>query len=343
MNCQQPITVGLGWPALAVVMLIVGPWSCAPEKPSDRDLADLEVEAVDVEEVDDAQAVVAGVGGREITREEFNRRIDGMIDRARSRLQSQDRRQSFLSRIVEFELMADEGHRQGLSDHPRVRHAIKEVMAQLMLQDVIDEEVSMSDIDGEQRRAYFDDNFEQFAEDERRQLAILVADESSSPDRWLAPFADGEFEDPEEAVTRFRRAAFRYSQERRSGDRGGDIGWRTPQQAHLLGDDVFDWEFGEVYGPFDDDSRKVWAMVIDIEEPERPDIEELEQEITERIYDERRRQARSAWVDNLAQDADVERFEERYDDVTPPDDSAPPPLGELPRVGDDDIGTFDQQ
>ena len=343
MNHRQSTTAGLGWRALAVVMLLVGAWSCAPEKPSDRELADLDVEAADFEEVDDARAVVARVGGREISREEFNRRIDGMIDSARSRLQSQDRRRSFLSRIVEFELMADEGHRQGLGNHPRVRHAIQEVMAQLVVEDVIDDQVSMADIDDDQRRAYFDEHFDSFVDGERRQLAALVVDESSSPDRWLEAFGDGEFDDPQEAIRQFRRAAFRYSDDRRSGDRGGDIGWRTPQNGEFFGDDVFEWEPGAVHGPFEDGLRQVWAMVIDVDESPHPDIEELEQEITERIYDERRRQVRGDWVDNLSQDAQIERFEERFDDVTPPDASAPPPLGELPRVGDDDIGTFEQQ
>lgn len=319
------------WPvALAVCCVAVAAGCIPPDKPSDREADDLDIEADEVDDLEDGQAVVARVGGREITREEFNRRIDGLADFARARLQSDQRREDFLNRIVEFEVMADEAHRQGLEDHARVRHAVKETMVDLMIEDHLSEQVSMADIDDEDRHRYFENNTDEFHEPERRRIARLVVDDREKLDRLFERWDRQSFDDPEEAGRAFRRFAFRFSDERETGDDGGDLGWRKPDDGTVFDQDVFEWEPGVVKGPFEEDDRYVLKMVVERQEPRRPGLEDLEQELTSRIYEQRRDQARRALVDEVVADARVERFEHNLEQAQPPE-TAPPPLEELPR------------
>lgn len=306
---------------------------CAPEKPSDAVAGQMQVELDEVDDLEDPQAVVARIDGEEITREEFNRRIDGLAEFARVRLQSAEQRQDFLARIVEFEVLADVAERRGYGEHARTRQAMNETMVDLMVEEWLQDEVSIADIDEQDRRAHFEDHEDDFFRPERRRLARVVADDEAQAQalrqRWVDE-ASSYGEDERERM--FRRFAFRHSRERDTGDRGGDVGWREPGDDQEFGDEVFDWEPGEVYGPFEVDGRWMLKMVVEKEESRAPTAEQLEQQITTRIYEERRRQARRDWIDGLTADIDVEVWDQRLEDVNAPEQPGPLRLGDVPRV-----------
>ena len=321
--------------ATALVVAGVVAVGCAPEKPSDRTATELEVEIDETGALEDGEAVVARVDGEEITRDEFNRRIDGLVEFARARLQSTERRRDFLRAIVEFEVMADEAERRQLGDHPRVRQAMKKTMVELMLDERVSDEVSMADIDEEARRAYFDAHTDEFHRDERRRIARIVVADVDRVQKLVADIEEDEPEDLEEAEEVFRRSAYYYSEDRETGDRGGVVGWYEGDDGGMFGEDIFQWEPGTVQGPFEREGEVVLKMVIDVDEARRPAFDELEQQLTTAVYEERRRQARSRLVDEMTAGADVEIFADRLDDIERPRVDVPPPLEELPRGSTD--------
>ena len=324
---------GIGrWMGLCVAVGVM--LGCAPEKPSDADARDLEVDAEQMEQLDDPEAVVARIGGEEITRQQFDRRIEGLVDFARARLQSEERREQFLERIVEFEVMAGQAQQMGFGDHPRVRQAVQTAAVELMIEDHLRGEVSMADVDDDARTAYFEEHIDEFHSPERRRLARLVVDDEERADELLQRWEDKEIGEDDEPEIEFRRFAFLHSEERDTGDEGGDAGWTDPSESEVYGEDVFDWEFARVYGPFEDNGQFVLKMVIEIEEADEPTVDELQQQLTERVYEKRRTQTREAFVDTFTSDAQVEIYEERLGDIEPPPKEAPPRLDELPRGSD---------
>ena len=315
---------------LALAALAVG--CTPPEKPSDAQAGKLQVEVDSFHDLEDGQAVVARVGGEEITREEFDRRIRGLADFARLRLQSAAQREDFLARIVEFEVMADEAERRGYGDHVRVRHAMKEAMVQIMVEEWLRSEVSIAELDEEQRQAYYEEFREEFVEPEQRRVARIVVDSEERGLHLVERLPEAAERAEDGLGNRFRRFAFKHSLERETGDQGGDAGWRTPGEVGAFGEDVFEWEREQVYGPFEtEEGLWVLKMVVDIREEVEPGAEELEQEIVQRVYEERRQEARHRWIDELAAGADVQIWSERLDGLSAPSDEVPPRLEELPR------------
>lgn len=323
-----------GWKYLvvAVGMVIAG---CAPEKPSEAVGAkDLEIEADGDDTLEDSEAVVARIDGEAITREEFDRRVDGLAEFARVRLQSADDREELLGRIAEFEVLADVAERKGYGASAEVRHVIKETMVALMVDEYLRDEVSMGDIDEEARRAYLEAHTEEFHRPERRRLARIVVDDEEAADEVMSRWHE-DVVDADDRADEFRRFAFYYSEDRTTGDDGGIIGWFTAEEARREGLKLFDWEPEVVMGPRELDDGVAIEMVIDVDAEQPPVFEALEQQLTERVFAERRDEARHRLVEGLTADADVEVWDERIDEldeIAPKKRDVPASIQDIPLV-----------
>ncbi len=318
----------IGW--LGIAMLIA--MGCAPEKPSDAvAMKDLEIEAGD-DSLEDPQAVVARIDGEEITREEFELRLNGLAEFARVRVQAADDREDFLRRIAEFELLADVAERGGYGSSVEVRHAMKETMVALMVEDHLRSEVSISDIDEQALREYYEANKDEFHRSERRQLIrVFVEDEERAEElkqRWLE-----KVEDFEEPAIEFRRYAFYHSKDRATGDQGGMVGWFETGSEEVPREEIFEWEPEVAMGPIEFDGGFALEMIIDVEPKVQPSFEELEQVLTERVYAKRRDEARRLLVEGLTADADVEVWDEgvaELDEQRPSTTDIPLRLQDIP-------------
>ncbi len=298
---------------------------CAPEKPSDVDSTKLEIEETSLEG-DESEIVVARVDGEEITLEEFERRINGLAPFARVRLQSLERRKEFLRSTVQFEIMADEAERRGYGDRPEVRHAIKETMVRLMVAELLRKEVSISDIDDEMVEAYFEERADEFTGVERRRVARLWTAEKEKIEALVERWEREKPDELAEEMRLFRQFAFRHSEDRDSGDMGGDVGWVVEP------DDAFSSAPGTLLGPVEKGDGWEIRMVVEVQESSTPTLEEVESDIRTKLYEEKRRAVRQQYIDELKAQATVELFEDRLEDVRPPSARTPQKLEELPRL-----------
>ncbi len=324
--------------AMLVASMIVAGLGCAPEKPSQQvALEDLDVELDEVLELDDGEAIVARINGEEISREEFNRRLSGLADFARSRFQTDQRRRDFLARIIEFEILAGEAQRLQMGDHLEVRHAMSETMADLTLEEWISSEVRLTDVDDGDVEAYLEEHRQALGEPEELRLAKLVVAQRERAEELAQRFED-DFAEAEDIENAFRRFAFEQSQARDSGDEGGDLGWFKPD-ASPFGDeqDIGQWERGQLMGPLELEEGFGLAMVIDRRQAREPVLEEMEQLITANIFEERRADARRELVGDLTANADVEVWEERVEalEEQAPEADVPTSIQEIRREGDD--------
>lgn len=305
---------------------------CAPKKPSQGDSRELEVEEGGGE-VDDSAVIVARINGEAITKEEFERRVQGLAPFARVRLQSPERRKEFLRSIAQFEVMADAAERQGFGDRPQVRQAMKETMVRLFMNETLRERVSMRDIDEAMLAQFYQEHLEELKKPERRRLARVWYEDRGAAEAAKARFlSENQSDDPDLVGRLFQRFAFRYSQDRRTGDQGGDLGWTEKESADLLREGAFLVDAGAVQGPFEaDEGWELW-MVVELEEEQIPSLEESAGEVRARIFEKQRDEAWQAVVDELLSRAEIETFENNIEDLEPPVMRIPARLEELPRV-----------
>lgn len=314
----------------SVVLAMMSLWACAPQKPSDVRSTHLEVEESPIEE-DEEAVVVARVQGEEISLAEFERRIEGLAPFARVRLQSGERRQEFLRSLVQFEVMADEAERRGYGDRTDVRHAIKETMTRMMMAEFLGDEVSLHDIDDQALEDYFQRNREAFSRSEERRLAMVWVEDEEGMEQLLARWQEKAEAGIEEPMREFQQFAFRHSQHRETGDRGGDLGWVVEKEAELF-EEVYGAEPGVLMDPVEKSGGWALRMVVEVREATDPSFEEVESEVRNRLLEERRDVARRALIDELSDEVEIEVFEDRLAELEPPVVEIPLQLDELPRV-----------
>lgn len=331
-NCASMIGLAGYILGVVVVMTLLG---CPPSKPSDVDATELEVEAEDLEELDDREAVVAVVAGEKITRQEFNRRVGALEDFARVRFQARERREDLLTRLVEFEVLADEAERRGYGSHVEVRRAIKRAMADRYVEDHISESISMADIDEEDRRAYFEKRAREFEKPERRRMARLWVAETQTAETLARRWAEEAPEDVDEAGRAFQQFVFYHSEDRSTGDFRGLTDWVAADEKNFSPADLFDREPATLHGPYEANDGYVLEMVVDVKPAHRPEFEEVDQEITRRIHEERRVRQRRELLDRLRSEAEIEIDEESLAEIEEPDPTPPLRLDEIPRIGEE--------
>lgn len=306
--------------------------ACPPEKPSDQDSRELGIDESAMA-LDPAEIVVARVNGEEITLEEFQRRIDGLVPYARVRVQSLDRQKEFLNNVAQFEILADVAELKGYGASFEVRHSMKETMAKLLLADV-SREVSLREIEDQELVAYFESHGDSLRTPEERRLSeVFVEDRERALElrrRFQEEYAH-EVEGTERGAI-FIEFAFRYSEERRRGDLGGFVGLYSESDESPEAFRAFELQPFEVVGPDEVEGGFLLQMVTGQQEAVEPSFEEMESEIRNLVLEMRREDARRALLERLRHDAVIERNQEAIETVDPPAEEVPLRIEELPRT-----------
>lgn len=280
--------------------------ACAPERPSD--IARARQEITDTKTARDEAArkqIVAEVAGETFSRELLERRIDALSPAMRSRYASTQQRQELLPTLATFEVLVDEAERRGLGDDAHVREALREELAYQYVEAALRERVSLDSINDAALRAHYDANPALSQRAERRHVAAIEAATEAELiallDRWRAtPAATTDAK-----ILELRKLAARFSTDRASANKGGDIGWfepagpigglPTPQQRWQLA--VAELKApGDATGPVELDGT--WrAGVLMAYEPARTiPFEELKTSLRDQLFEQRRAAARQELV-----------------------------------------------
>ena len=130
---------------------------------------------------DEKTKVVAKVGDRVITLEDFERRLQQQSPFARSRYNSLERKREFLQTLVRFELLALDAEAKGYDKDPDVVLARKQAMVKRMTAEEIRDLVKMEDITEADIKTFYDANKDEFDKPaEVRAAHLLVADEAQA-------------------------------------------------------------------------------------------------------------------------------------------------------------------
>ncbi len=212
---------------LVAAALLLSCAGCAPNKPSETRPHGQRSEGNDAPSNASSIATepVALVDGETITLGEFNRRLSALPDFARARYATVEQKQSYLTSVAQFEMMADQAEKKGLGDRAPILYAMKQALADRLVDAVGRKKVSMDDIDQAAIARYYREHAHAYHQPARRRVALIEVDsreQAAKMRRRVLAEMDGSKLGP---VNAFRGAAATYSIDRKVGGKGGDIGF----------------------------------------------------------------------------------------------------------------------
>lgn len=317
---------------------------CAPHKPTRAQMRGGRAagERAESKASIDKEAVVV-VDGEEISLGELERRIGELPEYARARYATIEQKQSYLDSVAQFEVMADVAERDGLGDRPEVYWAMKQAMAD----DLVDEAVrkERAEIGRDEITAYYEAHPDEFHTPAGRHVALITIatrEEAATVRKRVLAEMDEADDGP---IHAFRRSAAAYSTARASAQKGGDIGFVQPpdagandtgssdsEQAHPeIAKQVFALDHkGEVTPVFALDGR--WALATFFEEREASsvDLDEAAGEIRKKLAARRRDDIEGDFVASLRDGADIDVDQALVGEAQQPPAPAPSELDDIP-------------
>ncbi|MFU8804279.1 MAG: peptidylprolyl isomerase [Bradymonadaceae bacterium] len=212
---------------------------------------------------------------------------------------------------------------------------MKEAMVRVMLQDVLRERVPLRDVDDEAVEAFYKENLADFTQVERRRALVLLVDTEEGAVKLKRDFETVKIGE-DVRINAFRQLANRWSTDRASADNGGDIGHF---EAGVEEEDAYRAKTASVLFELSDvglisephETERGWQLVMMMERrPEQVrELDDVARDIRTRLFENRRQTARTAYIEELMKDAEIELFPELLGDIQLPEPVVPRRLEEL--------------
>lgn len=139
-----------------------------------------------------AQTVLAKVGDRTITLGDYVSALERMDAFDRLRYQTAERRKVLLDEMIEVELLAREAERRGLDKSPETQAYLNQLMREEMLRQLRDDQPRPEQIPIGEVRSYYEAHQSDFADPERRRVAVIALPTKKAADEALAQLADAD-------------------------------------------------------------------------------------------------------------------------------------------------------
>ena len=167
--------------------------------------------------------VVARIGDRLITLQEFEKRLNQQSTFARARHNSPSRKQEFLDSLVRFELLAIEAERKGYGEDPDVQLAQKQAMVRRFTSQELSKLVKMSDVTPADIEAHYNENISEFSRAEQVRAAHILLPSEARGLEVLAELNAAIEKTPKQAQSIFKEFVTKYSTDDATKARGGDL------------------------------------------------------------------------------------------------------------------------
>jgi len=259
---------------------------------------------------------VAIIDGVVITVADFRDRLNKQSPYIRARYTSLERKKEFLDNLVRFEVLAKEAERRGLGEDPEVVRTMKQVMIQKLMQDEFDNRVKVEDITDKEMRDYYTAHSTDYNQPEQvRVSAIVIKKDSKLADR-LAEEVKG----PKGQDNRtFRDMVLQYSEDEDSKVRGGDLRYfdETSQEvpAEVIKASFALEKVGDVAGPIKTSKGMYILKQTGRRKALSRTFEEVQRQIQNRLYREKRTNVMDNFVEGLRKAAKVQVFDQRISKI----------------------------
>jgi len=172
-----------------------------------------------------SSAVVARVDGAVITVSDLEKRINKQPPFVRARYTSAAKKRELVDELVQFEALAAEAARRGYDEDPEVRRTAKEQMVTRLVQKDFLSKIKAEDVPDADVAKYYDDHGAEFHQKDAVGVIAIFVKTKPKADLVYAE-AQGLPKGPaslEEQQERFRELVTKYSDDRESKSRAGDL------------------------------------------------------------------------------------------------------------------------
>jgi parvulin-like peptidyl-prolyl isomerase len=227
--------------------------------------------------VESPESVVARVGERMITAQEYGKALQARWKGVRNEEAARAAKPLVLERLIRDQLMLSEAVARGYGNTPEVDKVVTATETQLLIPLMLSEVVAAGiEVTQEEMESYYEEHKNQFHRPPRVRIGqITVADreEAERLAELLRQGADLAWLARQHSIDSFK-------------DAGGDRGWATPKRS---GDPVeealFDAEPGDVLGPSARGEDFLVAQVVAREEQGVYDLQEISGNIRQAVFD----------------------------------------------------------
>jgi peptidyl-prolyl cis-trans isomerase C len=307
---------------LATVLALVAATGCVPKPEKEKVQTGTAFKSSNGLTDAEKGKVVARIGDREITLEQFERELNQQSPFARARYNSLERKREFLDGLIRFELLAIEAEKKGYDKDPEVVLAMKQAMVKHLAGEDLTKLVKMEDISDADVAAYYQQHLDEYDKPaEVRASHILLQDEARAR-KLLADLEAAVAKDPLKARDVFSDAARQQSEDAATRESGGDLRFfgkpgesradRGPADPPLPPPAVADaaWALDKV-GDLAPDPIKAsdgWHLVqkTGFKRPYKRELDEVKTSIRNSLFRERRAQAMEDYVKKLRDGAKVQ-------------------------------------
>jgi peptidyl-prolyl cis-trans isomerase C len=293
---------------------------------------------------------LATVGDAVITVEEFEEKVNAQGPFARPRFADVVKRKEFLDGLVRQEVLAQEAVRRGFMEDAEVQDAIKKVLVQKLTRLEYDNQVKAEDIKQADIKAYYDGHPDEFHKPEMARCSAMVV--KFAQDKAAAKKkAEGLLKQVNDAAAKkpapgqftpdaFGDLAAQVSEDAESKQLRGDLRYLSRKEL----DDKYGAKVGEAcFGLQEVNSTSGVVEGTDgfyvlkhtgRRKPIDRTLEQVETQIRNRLFREKRTEAFNAYVEGLRQKTPVKVDEQKLADMKiagatqspPPMPGAPPNL-----------------
>lgn len=289
--------------------------------------------------------LLATVGGRHITTEEFQREMARRGGREPGQFSSVEQRQALLDEMIRDRAVVAAAEAAGLADDPEFRATMDRMLAAQYLRSTLDPKIQEIDATPEEIAAFYESHRDEFLTPERVRAAwvFIPVPAKSSPEAIEKSRSRAE-----EALAAARKlpadtahlgsVAREFSEDPATRYTGGELGWLYLDQAetYRLGPEVVRGAFalaapGEMTPVLRHEKGFYFLKLVKREESVPTPIEKLRGGIRSRILTEKREAARQEFYRALLAGVPVKVDQAKLSAIAPlspkaPAGSPPPPL-----------------
>jgi peptidyl-prolyl cis-trans isomerase C len=296
----------------ALATLVVLTLACADdgrEKPPRPPRLAAEAGAVD------RPIVIATYAGSTLTADRLREQMSQLPPSSLRRMNDPERRREFVDGLILNDLLFADGDRAGHADDPDIERQVDALRRRLVVQRMMEEMRRPPDVSEEQARAYYDANPELYSGTQIRASHILVDDEAVAEQVQREAAAE---------PARFAELAERHSTDRRTAERGGDLGRFAPGRMLPAFERVaFKLDEGQVSEVVETAHGHHVILVTERVDGEQRPFEDVRSQIEKTLADEAVRRALETKFEALRAEADVRIDDEALEGFEPPTQGAP--------------------
>lgn len=269
--------------------------------------------------------VIATVDKDKITKDDFLKEVSRIPEWARPQFEGNEGKDKFLDELIKRELIYQHALNMKLDKDPeyldKVREFEKMTLVSLVLKKEVEEKAA---VDDSEVKAFYDQNADKFTiGTELRASHILVDTEKEAQDIH-ARIKKGES---------FAELAKKYSKDKGSADKGGDIGYfARGKMVPEFENAAANLKPGEVSEPVKTRFGYHIIKLTDIKQGKRASFEQSAESIQRQLLGEKRKKLFDAYVDKLKGDMKVVKNEENLKAISLPwEQSEKQPQTEAPK------------